>query len=136
MSFLAPLVERFTAVTHYTRDAERNETGIRDRASGSRGLLGPWPVERPPEWDMIVEALWAEADLAQMRPCLERGRPLGSDQWVRQTAAALGLTHTLRPRGRPPRRPAPATTDGRGGEGEQGTSACGSEGGPALAGRG
>lgn len=36
-----------------------------------------------------------------MKECIRRGRPYGSDAWVRKTAAKLGLESTLRARGRP-----------------------------------
>ena len=52
----------------------------------------------------IVEATMQAlpgAGLKQMRLCVERGRPLGEDDWVRQTARILSLDSTLRDRGRP-----------------------------------
>ena len=36
-----------------------------------------------------------------IRTCVQRGRPLGSESWVRNTAARLGLDFTLRGPGRP-----------------------------------
>jgi hypothetical protein len=54
-----------------------------------------------------------EAECRAVRESVRRGRPLGSDPWVRRTAAALGLESSLRPRGRPSRAggaPAPAQT--------------------------
>jgi hypothetical protein len=40
-------------------------------------------------------------ELAALRTSLARGRPLGTPAWTAATAARLGLTNTLRPRGRP-----------------------------------
>ncbi len=36
-----------------------------------------------------------------VKDSIQRSRPCGTDAWVRRTARALDLTHTLRPRGRP-----------------------------------
>ena len=38
-----------------------------------------------------------------MRTSIERGRPFGSDDWVRRTTSRFGLEHTIRPEGRPPK---------------------------------
>ncbi|MBI2481761.1 MAG: hypothetical protein HYV60_24895 [Planctomycetia bacterium] len=45
----------------------------------------------------------AEAELAVIHRSVQRSSPLGSAAWVQATAWAwaLGLTSTLRPRGRP-----------------------------------
>ena len=36
-------------------------------------------------------------ELTQVRQSIERGRPHGGDEWVRQTVKELGLEHTVRP---------------------------------------
>jgi putative transposase len=77
-------------------------SGLWRRARRVSGLpLAAWPIRRPPEWlDRVNERLPPET-LKQLRECVQRGRPLGDDDWVCQTAARLGLTHTLRGPGRP-----------------------------------
>jgi hypothetical protein len=45
----------------------------------------------------------AEHDLTRLRTSVTRGRPYGGDDWVNRMCAELGLTFTLRRRGRPPR---------------------------------
>jgi hypothetical protein len=39
---------------------------------------------------------------AAMKHHIDRGSPLGAEDWARRTAAALNLERTLRPRGCPP----------------------------------
>jgi hypothetical protein len=43
----------------------------------------------------------SEAELESLRRSAQRGCPYGTEGWVKQAAAALGLESTLRPRGRP-----------------------------------
>jgi len=64
-------------------------------------LLSPWPVSRSPNWIDRVNAPMSEAELAAVRLSIQRGRPFGDERWTTTTAARLGLTSTLRPRGRP-----------------------------------
>ena len=44
-----------------------------------------------------------EGDVGRVRVSIERGRPFGEDEWVKQTASELRLEHTIRPEGRPPK---------------------------------
>jgi putative transposase len=64
--------------------------------------LQRWPSGEPEDWLRRVNG-HAETDeeLRAIRECASRGAPLGSDIWRTQTAETLGLTSTLRPRGRP-----------------------------------
>jgi putative transposase len=63
--------------------AQRRGTELATGPVLSAGPL-PWPKN------------WLE-----LRQCVERGQPYGSELWVKQTAGQLGLASTLRPRGRP-----------------------------------
>jgi len=63
--------------------------------------LGEWPLDRPRDWTAIVNEAISENSLEQVRRCVKRGRPYGSEEWVRKTAKRLGLEFTLRERGRP-----------------------------------
>jgi putative transposase len=73
----------------------------RNAESALGRLLAPWPVPMPADWETWVDEPQTEAELAAIRRSVNRGRPYGSEPWVRQTAARLGLQPTLRPRGRP-----------------------------------
>ncbi len=75
-----------------------------------RSILAPWPVERPRDWLRRVNTPVSAGELRRLRTSIERGRPYGEPSWVEQTVTELGLGHTIRPEGRPPRRiePEPA----------------------------
>jgi putative transposase len=75
-----------------------------DRRHELYNLLSPWPVTRPRRWLDLVNQPQREGDEERVRQSIERNRPLGGDAWVRRMAQRLKLTHTLRPRGRPPGR--------------------------------
>ncbi len=64
-------------------------------------LLSPWPMPRSPNWAARVNESWTEAELAAVRLSIQRGSPYGDAAWTEATAERMGLTSTLRPRGRP-----------------------------------
>jgi putative transposase len=68
-----------------------------------KALLSPWPVECPVDWTDRVNAPLTAQELERMRVSIQRGRPYGADNWVRRTVSRLGLEHTVRPKGRPPK---------------------------------
>jgi putative transposase len=71
-------------------------------AGGHKPALDPGPAPRGPGWVEAVNAPMTEAECEAIRTSIRRGRPLGSDQGVRQTAETLGLQSSLRAPGRPP----------------------------------
>jgi putative transposase len=70
-----------------------------------RRLLSGWPLALPDEWVAHVNAPQTEAELEALRRSVRRGCPFGSAGWQQQMAARQGLTHTLRPVGRPKKPP-------------------------------
>ena len=77
-------------------------SGLWRRMHGSGELrFSSWPVERPRNWVTHVNREVSEEQLEGIRLCVQRGRPLGSESWVRRTAIRLGLDFTLRGPGRP-----------------------------------
>jgi putative transposase len=64
-------------------------------------LLGDWPVPRPKGWLARVNLPADEDEEIMIRDAIKRNRPVGREAWVEQTARALGLEQSLRPRGRP-----------------------------------
>jgi putative transposase len=69
------------------------------------------PVERPPDWPAFVNQTLTTDELLAVRTSATRNRPYGSIPWMQATAQRLGLEASLRPRGRPRQRPAPAQSD-------------------------
>jgi putative transposase len=59
------------------------------------------PVQLGADWHTYVDASQTSAEVAALRRSVSRGAPFGSPSWQAQTAEALGLQSTLRPRGRP-----------------------------------
>jgi putative transposase len=68
-------------------------------ADGPR--LSDWPIGTPSDWLELVNAPQTESELTALRQALRRGTPFGSPAWQAATAAALGLSFTLRRPGRP-----------------------------------
>jgi putative transposase len=83
------------------------------RAGQFANLLDELPVPLPGDWEQIVQTRWEKGELESVRESMRRGRPFGSDQWVRATAKKLGLDFTLRPRGRPPKHGKAAAVPGK-----------------------
>ena len=67
-------------------------------------LLSPWPLERPCDWTELVNEPLDQAQRQTIKSSVERGRPLGEQQWAQAIARRLGLLFTLNPRGRPPKK--------------------------------
>ncbi len=63
--------------------------------------LAPWPVDAPRQWVTRVNQAETPKELEALRTSLRRGRPIGTEAWVQATAERIGLTSTLRSRGRP-----------------------------------
>jgi len=63
--------------------------------------LSDWPVDLPRNWVAHVNKPETATELDALRTSAQRGRPFGSDAWVRRTAKRLRLEATLRSRGRP-----------------------------------
>jgi putative transposase len=64
-------------------------------------LLSAWPVRRSSGWVEHVNSPQTDAELASIKLSVDRGSPFGDPSWRSETAAALGLEITTRPRGRP-----------------------------------
>ena len=76
------------------------------RESGTKKqkeLLSAWPVEKPLAYLRWVNILQKDEEdkIEKIRYSIKKGRPLGTDGWTKKTAEKLGLTSTLKQRGRP-----------------------------------
>jgi putative transposase len=67
--------------------------------------LDPGPVRRPSNWLQWVNEPQTEAELKALRECIARGTPFGSAPWQKRIARELHLESSLRPRGRPRKKP-------------------------------
>ena len=64
-----------------------------------------WPIDKPKDWTSRVNmAMTPEEEEAVVRS-IRRGQPYGAESWQKRTAARLGLESTIRPRGRPKKKP-------------------------------
>ena len=70
----------------------------------TREILAEWPIERPADWVQRVNTPLSAGELNRLRSSVVRNRPFGTDAWTDRTARRLGLEHTLRPEGRPPKK--------------------------------
>ncbi|MGO9922116.1 MAG: hypothetical protein ACLQIB_46390, partial [Isosphaeraceae bacterium] len=69
-------------------------SSLRSRAHGDKAvkaLLSPWPVERPANWTVRVNAPLTAKEFDRVRVSIARGRPYGAENWVTQTVSQLGL---------------------------------------------
>jgi putative transposase len=64
-------------------------------------VLGREPAARLAFWRQWVHEPLTDRELAAVRKSVTSGRPYGAEEWVKATAAALGLPLSKRPRGRP-----------------------------------
>lgn len=74
-----------------------------DMAHGKAPWLSAWPVDRPAQWDALVDSELPAAELRDLRRAIRRSRPFGSVEWRRETTQRLKWDTGLRPRGRPHR---------------------------------
>ena len=64
-------------------------------------LLTRWPIARSPNWVDRVNQPLTDKELEAVRTCVQRGRPFGTEDWIREVVKRCGLGFTLRARGRP-----------------------------------
>jgi putative transposase len=63
--------------------------GLDDDAK-PRGLLDPWPIQRPADWVDYVNEPLADNQLTRVRTSVVRGRPFGRADWVERLCRELG----------------------------------------------
>jgi putative transposase len=72
----------------------------------ARRVLSVWPFPRPEDWLRRVNRAETKAELEALHRSVRRGQPFGGEAWTAGLIARLGLQHTVRPQGRPPKAPA------------------------------
>lgn len=86
---------------------ERGDQEEDDDVHALRAMLLPqedWPVRPPPGWVRWVNEPLTPRELERLGVSERRGRPYGGDAWIARTVTRLGLSHTVRPEGRPPKK--------------------------------
>ena len=101
-------VERNALRANLVRRAENWQWSSlwRGRQEQDGAWLADWPIPRPTSWLDIVNQPESEAEVAALRRCVQRGAPFGEESWTVATAKRLRLESSLRPTGRPRKRPA------------------------------
>jgi putative transposase len=74
------------------------------REKDQPGGIDPGPVPRLEPWIEWVNHPLTAAELDQIRHSVNRGTPYDSAGWISRRATQLGLSASLRPRGRPKKR--------------------------------
>lgn len=52
-------------------------------------LLSDWPIDRPDDWTSLVNRAMPQKQLGELRTAIERGRPFGSESWVKRMIDAI-----------------------------------------------
>ena len=86
---------RWSSLWRHGRSARKNDAPI----------LTAWPTDQPRDWVSRVNRPETDEELAAIRHSVQRSAPFGTEHWQVRTAARLGLESSLRPRGRPRKRP-------------------------------
>ncbi len=84
---------------HYSSLWARSNT-----ADPTRAILAEWPIERPADWAERVNTPLSTREIKHLHSSMQRGRPFGDDLWTDRIARRVGLEHTIRPEGRPPKK--------------------------------
>jgi putative transposase len=102
---VARYVERNALRANLVRRAEQWRWSSLHRwlrgSADEQRLLAPWPLPRRADWVERVNTPLSEAELTAVRRSVARGSPFGDDRWSERAVRRLGLTSTVRPRGRP-----------------------------------
>lgn len=69
--------------------------------SEMKSHLTSGPLSFPDNWIRLVNQTLSDKEREGIQQCLERSRPYGRKLWVTRIANSLGLTSTMRARGRP-----------------------------------
>lgn len=96
-------VERNALRANLVKRAEEwRWSSLWQRAQGRQVCcLSDGPVALPADWTRQVNEAQTESELAGLRISVQRGAPYGDEKWQEQTAEALGLQSSMRPKGRP-----------------------------------
>jgi putative transposase len=94
----ARLVER-------AEDWSWSSAAVRGAPGDEPCWLAESPVPLPPDWLALLHVEQPDADVCEILPCTDRGRPYGDSPWSVRTAETLGFNTGLRKVGRPRKNP-------------------------------
>jgi putative transposase len=83
------------------RDWHWGSASWRRGPSSRKALLAEPPIALPRDWDDLVEQPLQSTEVEQLRACVNRQQPYGSDAWIDGSGECSGFRRA-RPRGRPP----------------------------------
>jgi len=63
--------------------------------------LSDGPLEFPQDWLDLVNTDQTKKEIENLQKSVKRSQPFGGERWIQSIASRLGLTSTLRPKGRP-----------------------------------
>lgn len=64
-------------------------------------LLSKWPIDMPKNYLYLVNEPHTNTELEDLRYCVNKGKPCGSEEWANKMIDTFKLESTLRGRGRP-----------------------------------
>ena len=113
--FKAPPIQQDSHLITVMRYIERNPlraglvpraeawhwSSLRARLQSDGSLLCRPPIGLGPGWCELVNEPLSPLEIRDVRSSLQRERPYGDAAWARGTAERLGLSLSVRPRGRP-----------------------------------
>jgi hypothetical protein len=63
--------------------------------------LSPSPAPLPSYWRQFVNEPQTAVEIQEIRTCVNRQRPFGTEEWVTKQASLMGAEQSLAPVGRP-----------------------------------
>jgi len=67
--------------------------------------ISSWPIRRTSNWIQLVATDFSKLERDQLDLSVKRGVPFGNETWVEHIARTFDLESTMRPRGRPRKKP-------------------------------
>jgi putative transposase len=78
--------------------SKRKQTDIEIKLAG---LHADWPIDRPSNWNRILNTAMTDKEVQAIQHRIHRGNPMGDPHWTDRIVERLQLHSTVRPRGRP-----------------------------------
>src|SRR4051812_3694266 len=76
-------------------------SGSPEALEDARPIIAEWPIEKPANWQTLLNMRTAASELKRIQRCAARGAPYGSPAWTKSVINEFNLEHTVRRPGRP-----------------------------------